>query len=84
VMTSKANKVKEIEVAGKGLKRLQKGTKGSSSSLVKGAPTRLFGDRAVEPHGLSWFNKKKGGQNMLLRIGLPKATSQLSYPPFRT
>ncbi|MCD7463513.1 hypothetical protein HAX54_050771 [Datura stramonium] len=59
VMESKANKGKEIEVAGKGLKRLQKCTKGSSSSSAKGAPARMFGERAVEPHGLSWFNQQK-------------------------
>ncbi|MCE3050682.1 hypothetical protein HAX54_047882, partial [Datura stramonium] len=48
----------EIEVTGKGLKWLQKGIKGSSSS-AKGAPARRFGERAMEPHGLSWFNIKK-------------------------
>ncbi|MCD9640823.1 hypothetical protein HAX54_026483, partial [Datura stramonium] len=51
VMESKTNNGKEIEVAGKGVKKLQKGTKGSSSS-AKGAPTRRFGERAVEPYGL--------------------------------
>ncbi|MCD7458529.1 hypothetical protein HAX54_038500, partial [Datura stramonium] len=35
-----------------------RGTKRSSSS-AKGAPTRRFGERAVEPHGLSWFNIQK-------------------------
>ncbi|MCD9560089.1 hypothetical protein HAX54_018531, partial [Datura stramonium] len=58
VMASNANKGKEIEVVGKGLKRLRKGTKGSSSS-AKGAPTRRFGERVVEPIGLSLFNTQK-------------------------
>ncbi|MCE3052086.1 hypothetical protein HAX54_051575 [Datura stramonium] len=58
VMTSNANKRKEIEVAGKSLKWLRKGIKGSSSSS-KGASARRFGERAVEPHGLSWFNTQK-------------------------
>ncbi|MCD7473612.1 hypothetical protein HAX54_015560, partial [Datura stramonium] len=49
-MASNTNKGREIVVAGKGFKQLQKGTK-RSSSLAKGAPTRRFGERAMEPHG---------------------------------
>ncbi|MCD7465057.1 hypothetical protein HAX54_000458, partial [Datura stramonium] len=48
----------EIVEAGKGFKRLQKGTKGLSSSF-KGSPARSFGERVVEPHGLSWFKPQK-------------------------
>ncbi|MCE0482101.1 hypothetical protein HAX54_040498, partial [Datura stramonium] len=48
----------EIEVAKKGLKWLRKGQKGSSSS-TKGAPTRRFGAKAVEPYGLTLFNTQK-------------------------
>ncbi|MCE3214956.1 hypothetical protein HAX54_000367 [Datura stramonium] len=49
----------EIEVAGKGLRRLQKGTKGASSSVAKAGPAILFGAHVVEPHGLTWFNTQK-------------------------
>ncbi|MCE0481689.1 hypothetical protein HAX54_039629, partial [Datura stramonium] len=49
----------EIDVAGKGIKRLQKGTKGASSSASKAGPARRFGAQAVEPHGLNWFNLQK-------------------------
>ncbi|MCE3049463.1 hypothetical protein HAX54_044917 [Datura stramonium] len=49
----------EIKVAGKGLKRLQKGTKGASSSKAKARSAKCFGVQAVEPHGLTWFNTQK-------------------------
>ncbi|MCD7471710.1 hypothetical protein HAX54_012336 [Datura stramonium] len=52
------DKRKEIVVANKGLKQLRKVTKGLSSS-AKGAPARRFGAKAVEPHGLTWFNIQK-------------------------
>ncbi|MCD7461117.1 hypothetical protein HAX54_045197 [Datura stramonium] len=58
-MESKSNKGKEIEAAGKGLKQLRKCTKGPSSSSSKGATARMLRERAVEPHGLSWFNTQK-------------------------
>ncbi|MCE3215051.1 hypothetical protein HAX54_000616, partial [Datura stramonium] len=59
VMESKCSKGKEIEVAGKNLKWLRKGTKESSSSSTKGALARMFGERAVETHGLSWSKIQK-------------------------
>ncbi|MCE0481840.1 hypothetical protein HAX54_039929 [Datura stramonium] len=57
-MSSNTSKGKEIVAAGKGFKQLRKGTKGSSL-LAKGAPNRSFGEKAMEPHGLSWFNAQK-------------------------
>ncbi|MCE2055784.1 hypothetical protein HAX54_043385, partial [Datura stramonium] len=57
-MSSNFDKGKEIEIANKSFKRLQKGTKGSSSS-AKETPTRRFGEKAVEPHGIAWFNMQK-------------------------
>ncbi|MCE3214619.1 hypothetical protein HAX54_052899, partial [Datura stramonium] len=83
VMASNANKGKEIVAADKGFKGIKKSTKGSSSS-AKGAPTRRFGERVVEPYGLSCFKIKKRSSNMLLRIELMKAASYLSSPPFGT
>ncbi|MCD7452215.1 hypothetical protein HAX54_015675, partial [Datura stramonium] len=58
VMTSNSYKGKEIVAAGKSFKQLRKGIKVSSSS-AKGASTRGFGERVVEPHGLSWFKTQK-------------------------
>ncbi|MCD7459730.1 hypothetical protein HAX54_041785, partial [Datura stramonium] len=43
----------------KGLKWLQKGTKGSSSSAAKGTPARRFKAKVVEPDVLNWFNAQK-------------------------
>ncbi|MCE0481683.1 hypothetical protein HAX54_039614 [Datura stramonium] len=57
-MASHTNKGKEIVEASKGFKRLRKGTKGLSS-LANGALARRFGERAVEPHRLSWFKSQK-------------------------
>ncbi|MCD7459866.1 hypothetical protein HAX54_042152, partial [Datura stramonium] len=57
-MASKVDKVKEIEVSNKGFKRLRKGTKESSSS-AEGASVRRFGEKAVEPHGLTWSTTQK-------------------------
>ncbi|MCD7469725.1 hypothetical protein HAX54_008898 [Datura stramonium] len=49
----------EIEVIGKCIKRLQKGTKGASSSPRKDGPTKRFGaQKVVKPHGLTWFNTR--------------------------
>ncbi|MCD7468853.1 hypothetical protein HAX54_007368, partial [Datura stramonium] len=78
----KADKGKEIEVANKGLKRLQEGTKGLSSS-AKGTPVRRFGAKAVEPHGLTWFNTQKEAKYAPETI-LTKAISHLSFLPSRT
>ncbi|MCE0480566.1 hypothetical protein HAX54_037535 [Datura stramonium] len=55
-MASKGSKGMEIKVAGKGLKRLRKGTKRASSSKAKARYAKLFGVQAVEPHGLTYFN----------------------------
>ncbi|MCD9640739.1 hypothetical protein HAX54_026266, partial [Datura stramonium] len=31
----------------------------ASSSAPKSGPTKRFGVKAVDPHGLTWFNSKK-------------------------
>ncbi|MCD9641645.1 hypothetical protein HAX54_027960, partial [Datura stramonium] len=49
-------KGKEVVIANPSLKRLQKGTKVDSSSAAKVGPARQFGEKAIEPHGLTWFN----------------------------
>ncbi|MCD9559790.1 hypothetical protein HAX54_018087, partial [Datura stramonium] len=54
----KLTKERKLEIAKKGLKRLGKGIKGSSSS-DKGAPSRRFGAKAMEPYGVIWFNTQK-------------------------
>ncbi|MCE0481149.1 hypothetical protein HAX54_038614, partial [Datura stramonium] len=59
VMASKSDKGKEVEIVNEGLQRLQEGTKGSSSSTAKGTPARRFEAKAVEPHGLKWFQAQK-------------------------
>ncbi|MCE3050482.1 hypothetical protein HAX54_047322 [Datura stramonium] len=59
IMASKDSKGMEIEVAGKGLKRLRKCTKGASSSKVKASLAKHFEVQVVEPHGLTWFNIQK-------------------------
>ncbi|MCD7448785.1 hypothetical protein HAX54_046321, partial [Datura stramonium] len=59
VMASKADKRKEVETANRGLKQPRKGTKGLSSSAAKETPARRFGAKAIEPHGLKWFNAQK-------------------------
>ncbi|MCD9646013.1 hypothetical protein HAX54_035508, partial [Datura stramonium] len=57
-MASRANKEKEVVVASKGLRRLQKGV-ASSSSTQKAPPARIFGAKSVEEHELKWFNAQK-------------------------
>ncbi|MCE0482491.1 hypothetical protein HAX54_041288, partial [Datura stramonium] len=52
-------KRKEVVIDKPSLKRLRKGPKGASSSTTKAGPARRFGAKAVEPHGLTWFNSKK-------------------------
>ncbi|MCD7464512.1 hypothetical protein HAX54_052909 [Datura stramonium] len=79
----KANKGKKVETANKGLKRLRKGSKGSSSSAANATPARRFGAKAVEPHGLKWFNAQKEA-DILWRTGLMKFTFHLSSLPFTT
>ncbi|MCD9638403.1 hypothetical protein HAX54_022361, partial [Datura stramonium] len=46
IMAPKESKGMEIEVASKGLKRLQNGTKGDSSSAAKAGPAKQFGAQA--------------------------------------
>ncbi|MCD7458971.1 hypothetical protein HAX54_039722 [Datura stramonium] len=58
-MSSKVDKGKEVEIANKGLKRLGKGRKGSSSSTAKGTPARRYRDKDVEPYGIRWFQTQK-------------------------
>ncbi|MCD7473414.1 hypothetical protein HAX54_015252 [Datura stramonium] len=58
VMVSRANKGKEVAVGSKGFKKLRKGV-ASSLSSQKEPPIRRFGAKAVEEHGLKWFNAQK-------------------------
>ncbi|MCD9640255.1 hypothetical protein HAX54_025456 [Datura stramonium] len=53
------SKGKEVVVADPSLKRTRKGKNGASSSASKANPARRFGEKAVEPHGLTWFNTQK-------------------------
>ncbi|MCE0481251.1 hypothetical protein HAX54_038846 [Datura stramonium] len=46
-------------VAEKGLKRLREGTKGSKSLAAKAPPVGRFGAKAINEHGLKWFNAQK-------------------------
>ncbi|MCD7461742.1 hypothetical protein HAX54_047003 [Datura stramonium] len=57
-MASRAYKGKEVAVSSKGFKRLRKGVT-SSSSTQKAPPARRFGAKAMEEHGLKWFNAQK-------------------------
>ncbi|MCD7469579.1 hypothetical protein HAX54_008692, partial [Datura stramonium] len=52
-----ASKGKEVVIANPSLKRLLKGTKGASTS--KASPARWFGEKFVEPQGLTWFSTQK-------------------------
>ncbi|MCD9646783.1 hypothetical protein HAX54_036940 [Datura stramonium] len=54
-----ASKGKEVVIAQPRLKRLHIGPKGASSSAVEAGSSRRFGAKAVEPHGLTWFNSQK-------------------------
>ncbi|MCD9640075.1 hypothetical protein HAX54_025105, partial [Datura stramonium] len=54
-----ASKGKEVVIAQLSLKRLRKGPKGASSSVAKAGPARRFRAKAIEPHGLTWFNSQK-------------------------
>ncbi|MCD9643646.1 hypothetical protein HAX54_031278 [Datura stramonium] len=58
IMTSRADKGKELVVARKVFKRLRKGV-ASSLSSQKAPPTRRFAAKVVEEHGLKWFNAQK-------------------------
>ncbi|MCD9644630.1 hypothetical protein HAX54_033017, partial [Datura stramonium] len=53
------SKGKEVVVTDPSLKRARKGKKGASSSTLKVGPARRFGAKAIEPHGLTWFNTQK-------------------------
>ncbi|MCD9646484.1 hypothetical protein HAX54_036355 [Datura stramonium] len=57
-MASRADKEREVAVASKGFKRLRKGV-ALSSLAQKVPPSRRFGAKAVEEHGLKWFNAQK-------------------------
>ncbi|MCD7466150.1 hypothetical protein HAX54_002574 [Datura stramonium] len=57
-MTSRVDKGKEVAVSSKGLKPLRKGV-ASSLSVQKVPPARRFGVKAMEEHGLKWFNAYK-------------------------
>ncbi|MCE2055153.1 hypothetical protein HAX54_042069, partial [Datura stramonium] len=49
----------EVVIKDPSLKRTRKGKKGASSSTSKAGPTMRFGAKAVEDHGLTWFNTQK-------------------------
>ncbi|MCE3216524.1 hypothetical protein HAX54_006778 [Datura stramonium] len=51
-------KDKEVETSSKGFKRPKKGVSPSSLVLME-PPTRKFGAKAVEEHGIEWFNSQK-------------------------
>ncbi|MCD9642268.1 hypothetical protein HAX54_028969, partial [Datura stramonium] len=50
---------KEVNVAEKILKRGRPRKTNASSSAPKPGLVRRFGEKAVEPHGLTWFNTQK-------------------------
>ncbi|MCD7467201.1 hypothetical protein HAX54_004486, partial [Datura stramonium] len=52
-------KKRNLVIANQSLKRLRKGLEGASSSAAKAGPARRFGAKAIEPHGLTWFNTQK-------------------------
>ncbi|MCD9637603.1 hypothetical protein HAX54_020981, partial [Datura stramonium] len=54
-----ASKGKEVVVLEPSLKSTRKGIKGSYSSSSKASPARRFGEKAVDPHGFTWFNTQK-------------------------
>ncbi|MCE0481027.1 hypothetical protein HAX54_038397, partial [Datura stramonium] len=54
-----ASKGKEVNVAEKSRKRVRPRKTDASSSNPKAGPARRFGEKEVEPHGLTWFNTQK-------------------------
>ncbi|MCE3050966.1 hypothetical protein HAX54_048619, partial [Datura stramonium] len=52
-------KRKRVVTANPSFKRLRKGTEGASLSAAKAIPARRFRAKAIEPHGLTWFNTRK-------------------------
>ncbi|MCD7464481.1 hypothetical protein HAX54_052830, partial [Datura stramonium] len=77
------SKGKEVVTANPSFKRFQKGTKGASSSAVKAGPTRRFGVKFVEPHGLTWFNTQKEAK-YALENWINEAALHLSSRPSGT
>ncbi|MCD9639026.1 hypothetical protein HAX54_023270, partial [Datura stramonium] len=69
-MEFKGSNGMEIEVVGKGLKRLQKGTKGASSSKSKASLAKHFEVQEVEPHRLSWLNTQTEAKDKLRDLGV--------------
>ncbi|MCD7468587.1 hypothetical protein HAX54_006947, partial [Datura stramonium] len=59
-MDSRANKGKEVATSRKEFKRLRKGVV-VSSLVPRAPPSRRFGAKAVEEHGLRWFNAQNEG-----------------------
>ncbi|MCD9638405.1 hypothetical protein HAX54_022364, partial [Datura stramonium] len=54
-----AQKGKEVIVAEKSRKRGRPRKMKASSLAPKAGPIRRYGAKAVEPHGLTWFNTQK-------------------------
>ncbi|MCE3051556.1 hypothetical protein HAX54_050181, partial [Datura stramonium] len=81
-MESRDNKGKEVVVADKCLKRLSKGTKGSKSPPAKAPPTRRFRVKAIEDHGLKWFNTQKEAKYAPENL-IDERCLALEYPTIR-
>ncbi|MCD9638700.1 hypothetical protein HAX54_022824 [Datura stramonium] len=64
-MASHVDRGREVVVASKGFKRLKKEVASKrfkrlmSSSAQKAPPSRRFGAKVMEKHGLKWFNAQK-------------------------
>ncbi|MCE3051347.1 hypothetical protein HAX54_049545, partial [Datura stramonium] len=54
-----ASKGKEVNLAEKSQKKGRPRKMDASSLAPKAGPTRRFGAKAVETHGLTWFNTQK-------------------------
>ncbi|MCD9644162.1 hypothetical protein HAX54_032179 [Datura stramonium] len=59
IVCSTTPKGKEVIVAEKSRMRGRPRKMEASSLAPKAGPTRRFGVKAVEPHGLTWFNTQK-------------------------
>ncbi|MCD7459492.1 hypothetical protein HAX54_041037, partial [Datura stramonium] len=60
----------------------QKGRKGTKSSAAKAPPTKRFGAKAVEEHGLKWFNAQKVA-NYAPKNWIDEGCLALEYPTIR-
>ncbi|MCD9559155.1 hypothetical protein HAX54_016976 [Datura stramonium] len=74
-----ASKGKEVVLADPSVKRDTKGKTEASSSTSKAGPARRFGAKAVEPHGLTWFNTQKEAK-YALENGIDEGYMALEFP----